>query len=83
MEDELTTQVKAAILSQDQLAFVYDKDDGTQAVRLVTPVEFKDGDNVLCIQHLPEEGWRQFNLEKMSSLRRVMARMVVTVPSQG
>lgn len=71
----LLKQVIAAAESQDQLVFVYESKDHGTVVRFVTPIEI-DGDTVLCHQHLPETGFRKFNLSKIKKFNRVVARQV-------
>jgi len=78
-------QIKAAINCQDQLVFVYKKTETDKVVRFVTPLEIvatakidqKTDDTdikVLCAQHLPEEGYRYFFLDKIVDFKRVMTR---------
>lgn len=71
-------QIASAILAQDQLVFTYSrkKDDGTEeiVVRFVTPISLSDDDLVHCSQHLPEEGFRNFRLDKIQSMQRVISR---------
>lgn len=69
-------QIAAAVLSQDQLCFVYVKPDSNEVVvRFVTPIEL-DAENVLCAQHLPEEGYRKFKLDNIRKFHRVISRDV-------
>ena len=70
-------QIASAILAQDQLCFSYSrkKEDGSEetVVRFVTPISLTD-DIVHCAQHLPEEGFRNFKLDKIQSMQRVISR---------
>lgn len=70
-------QIAASILSQDQLVFSYrhKKDDGSEelVVRFATPIEL-DETMVKCYQHLPEQGYRNFKLDKIVSFNRVLTR---------
>jgi predicted DNA-binding transcriptional regulator YafY len=71
-------QIASAILAQDQLCFTYNrkKDDGTDeiVVRFVTPISLDENDVVHAAQHLPEEGFRNFKLDKIQSMQRVISR---------
>ena len=79
MDINLTKQLAASILSQDQLVFNYlhKNDDGTTSivVRYATPIELQNND-VLCIQHMPEEGFRRFKLNDITAFHRVITRSV-------
>lgn len=66
-------QIAAAVLGQDQLVFVYKRDNDEIVVRYVTPIEL-DNDHVLCAQHLPKEGYRKFKLDKIMEFHRVISR---------
>lgn len=75
-------QIAAAILGQDQLVFTYNKgkvDPVTGktidhiVVRYVTPIELED-DMVKCVQHLPQEGYRNFKLDTIVNFHRVITR---------
>lgn len=71
-------QIASAILAQDQLVFTYNrkKDDGSEetVVRFVTPISLSDNELVHCAQHLPEEGFRNFKLDRIQSMQRVISR---------
>jgi predicted DNA-binding transcriptional regulator YafY len=73
----MAKQIAASILGQDQLVFTYahKNDDGSTeiCVRYVTPIEL-DLENVLCAQHLPEEGYRKFKLDRIQKFHRVLTR---------
>lgn len=71
------SQIKAAIASLDQLVFTYDH-EGAIVTRFVTPISVnEDETNVLCAQHLPEEGFRRFKLDKIQQFQRVIARSAI------
>lgn len=83
----LYQQIKAAIASQDQLVFTYRKDDGSQIVRMATPMQLEasakldeetdfEDIKVKCVQQLPKEGWRYFFLHKIEDFHRVTARCI-------
>lgn len=70
----MAKQIAAAVLGQDQLVFVYVKPDNNEVVvRFATPIELNDED-VLCAQHLPEEGYRRFKLDNIKHFHRVISR---------
>lgn len=78
-------QIQAAIFAQDQLVFVYRKNPSEVIVRYVTPFEIvahgakgssEPSVKVLCAQHLPEEGYRYFFLDKIDKFHRVISRDV-------
>lgn len=71
----LLKQIAAATACQDQLVFTYESKSNEIVVRFVTPLEV-DGDTVLCHQHLPENGFRRFNLGKIKKFNRVTTRGV-------
>jgi hypothetical protein len=78
----LLKQIKAAEACQDQMVFVYlDKTDKI-VVRFVTPIEV-DGDTVLCHQHLPENGFRRFYLNKIKEFKRVVSRDIFPSLDEG
>ena len=67
-------QISSAISAQDQLVITYRKPDDDQVVvRFVTPIVL-DGDMVHCSQHLPEEGFRNFKLDRIDFMQRVISR---------
>lgn len=71
----LLTQITSSILCQDQLCFVYFHDKKDIVVRFVTPVELDpEKGTVLCVQHLPEEGWRKFHIDQIQKFSRVITR---------
>lgn len=77
MDDVSRQQIAAAVMTQDQLVFSYnhERSDGTEelVVRYVTPFEMGDT-MVKCFQHLPEQGYRNFKLDKIVSFNRVITR---------
>ena len=81
----LYKEIQAATRSSDQLVFVYKKSDTEKIVRYVTPLDIvvdarlDDEDSeeqakVHCLQHLPEQGFRYFFLNKIESFHRVISR---------
>ena len=68
--------ISSAILAGDEIVFSYRKpdDDNLVVIRYATPIKI-DGDTVHCAQHLPEEGFRNFKLDRIDSLYRVASRM--------
>lgn len=67
-------QIAAAVLGQDQLVFVYQRPENDEiVVRFATPIELGE-DFVLCVQHLPEEGYRRFKLDNIKKFHRVITR---------
>lgn len=75
-------QIAAAVLGQDQLVFTYKRDkvdpttglvDTKIVVRFVTPIELT-ADMVKCVQHLPEDGYRNFKLDNILNFHRVFTR---------
>ena len=68
----------AAKVSQDQLVFIYERDNGKIVTRFVTPVEIDDINdpeaNMLCWQTLPESGYRKFKISKVRKIHRVINR---------
>lgn len=71
----MVRQITSALLAQDQLVFKYKRDDNDIVVRYVTPIELSDED-VLCAQHLPEEGYRRFKLDNILNFHRVISRHI-------
>lgn len=86
---ELRNKIDAAILCQDQLVFVYRKENGETETRFATPIAIElrsgaviqSGSDVsaedlmlLCEQHLPAGGIRKFCLGKMVEISRVITR---------
>lgn len=77
-EQLILKQINAAIHSQDQLVFVYRRGENDLVVRFVTPIDIRKSKAnktmVRCAQHLPEEGYRNFFLEKIEAFHRVISR---------
>lgn len=75
----MSKQIAASVLSQDQLVMSYRHRDDSgveeDVVRFVTPIELNEED-VLCCQHLPEEGYRRFKLQNIKNFHRVLTRNV-------
>lgn len=73
-------RIRAAIATQDQMVFSYDKGDGRSRTRFVVPLELIKGDSpeesqILCKQLLPKTGYRRFRLSGVKSVFRVTTRM--------
>lgn len=74
----ISSQVKAAAYCQDQLVMTYENKDRSSEVRFVTPLELsEDGTKVMCLQHLPQNGYRHFFLDKIRNLHRVITRKMI------